>query len=65
MDDYPPLNKKQGTYTAQFEHVSQIDFHEKNILMVDIRPFCFDQPSKRSSVVATTTSCVGEWLFIL
>lgn len=36
VEDYPPLNEKEGTYTAQFEHVSHsIFFLTRMITNVD------------------------------
>ena len=41
VQDYPPLVDKKGSYTAQFEHVSNsLDAINLSLLMYPSRPFC-------------------------
>jgi hypothetical protein len=45
VEDYPPLVDKKGSYTAQFEHVSnRPGALGRSHLMKHIRQFCSDLP---------------------
>ena len=45
VEDYPPLVDKKGSYTAQFEHVSnRLGALGRSLLMKHIRRSCSDLP---------------------
>lgn len=66
VEDYPPLNEKQGTYSAQFEHASHppSSFLERNISLTELRQFYFGLTLKKWFLAEKTSKRIRHFSFL-